>query len=271
MTTNKFWTNVKEKFKGSKNDATQKWKDFVELSKEWEIQSAKEGFSGMWTDAKNTVSTLATNSKVKKWVKLPENDALCAQIAWYSYTEPENRPYQIGNYYLEPSYNTDFYCIYFNHQDKICIIWYRWTEVKEKRDLFSDAQIILWTNTIDPRVSWSLQLFDQVRKSHPEYKKWICWHSLWGTLCYIVAMHRNVDYCCVFNPWSAPNKVFILMLTDTLKKSEWTQKVHTYKILGDPISLCSYVWTTTCFFVPKWNPLKFHGMKNFVKGLVDWV
>lgn len=103
-----------------------------------------------------------------------------------------------------------------------------------------------------------------MRKSHPEYKKWICGHSLGGTLCYIVAKHRKVDYCCTFNPGSAPNKIFILMLRDTLLKKAWTQKIHTYKIIGDPISLFSYVGETTSFFVPKWNPLELHAMKNFL-------
>jgi hypothetical protein len=55
------------------------------------------------------------------------------------------------------------------------------------------------------------------------------------------------------------------MLTDTLLKKERTQKIHTYKILGDPISLCSYVGKTISFFVAKRNPLKLHAMNNFLE------
>lgn len=54
------------------------------------------------------------------------------------------------------------------------------------------------------------------------------------------------------------------MLKDTLLKKERTQKIHTYKIMGDSISLFSYVGETTSFFIPKWNPLELHAMRNFL-------
>lgn len=54
------------------------------------------------------------------------------------------------------------------------------------------------------------------------------------------------------------------MLRDTLLKKERTQKIQTYKILGDPVSLCSYVGKTVSFFVPQRNPLKLHTMDNFL-------
>ena len=253
-----------EKWLDIAQEAAQKGKDLFAINTEDEINAVKSDIQDLTPTAQNTISTLVQNSKFKKWVSLTPQDELCAKITKYSYMDPEKRPYQVDNYYLEPIYNTKFHCIYLNHQEKICIIWYRWTEVYEKKDLLSDAQIILGVNAIDPRVIWSLQLFDQVRKSHPEYKKRVCWHSLWGTLCYIVAKHRKVDYCCTFNPWSAPNKIFILMLTDTLQKKEWTQKIQTNKIIWDPISTCSFVWNTTNFFVGlKLNPIDYHRMSNF--------
>ncbi len=235
------------------------------FSKETEIQALSSELKDLPPITKNTFLTLISNSQLKRKISLPPQDTLCAKITSYSYLDPEKRPYQIEDFYLEPMYNSLFHCIYLNHKKKICIIWYRGTDAKEKADLLSDAQIILGVNAIDPRVGGSLQLFDKVRKSHPEYAKWICGHSLGGTLCYIVAKHRKVDYCCTFNPGSAPNKIFILMLTDTLLKKERTQKIHTYKILGDPISLCSYVGKTISFFVAKRNPLKLHAMNNFLE------
>jgi hypothetical protein len=263
----KMISNWWEKWLKLTQQATQKWKELFNISTEDEINAVKEDIKELTPSAKDTVSTLIKNSKFKKWVSLPPRDDLCARITKISYMDPEKRPYQVDDYYLEPTYNTEFHCIYLNHNEKICIIGYRWTEVKEKKDLLSDAQIILWVNAIDPRVSWSLQLFDQVRKSHPEYQKRICWHSLWWTLCYIVAKHRKVDYCCTFNPWSAPNKIFILMLTDTLQKKDWTQKIQTYKIIGDPISTFSYVGNTTSFFIWfKLNLIDYHRMANFVKS-----
>ena len=253
-----------EKWMAITQEVAQRGSDLFKFSTEDEINAVKSDIQELAPSAKNTVSTLITNSKFQKGVSLPPQDNLCAKITKFSYMEPEKRPYQIENYYLEPSYNSKFHCIYLNHQDKICIIGYRGTEVNEKKDLLSDAQIILGINAIDPRVTWSLKLFDEVRKSHPEYQKRVCWHSLGGTLCYIVSKHRKVDYCCTFNPWSAPNKIFILMLRDTLQKKERTQKIRTYKIIWDPISTFSYVGNTTSFFVwLKLNPIDYHRMSNF--------
>ena len=253
-----------EKWKALTQEVAQRGSDLFKFSTEDEISAVKTDLQELAPSAKNTVSTLITNSKFQKGVSLPPQDNLCAKITKFSYMDPEKRPYQIEDYYLEPSYNSKFHCIYLNHQDKICIIGYRGTEVNEKKDLLSDAQIILWINAIDPRVTWSLKLFDEVRRSHPEYKKRVCWHSLGGTLCYIVSKHRKVDYCCTFNPWSAPNKIFILMLRDTLAKKERTQKIRTYKIIWDPISTFSYVGNTTSFFVwLKFNPIDYHRMSNF--------
>lgn len=253
-----------EKWKALTQEVAQRGSDLFKFSTEDEISAVKTDLQELAPSAKNTVSTLITNSKFQKGVSLPPQDNLCAKITKFSYMDPEKRPYQIEDYYLEPSYNSKFHCIYLNHQDKICIIGYRGTEVNEKKDLLSDAQIILWINAIDPRVTWSLKLFDEVRRSHPEYKKRVCWHSLGGTLCYIVSKHRKVDYCCTFNPWSAPNKIFILMLRDTLAKKERTQKIRTYKIIWDPISAFSYVGNTTSFFVwLKFNPIDYHRMSNF--------
>jgi hypothetical protein len=134
-------------------EVAQRGSDLFKFSTEDEINAVKSDIQELAPSAKNTVSTLITNSKFQKGVSLPPQDNLCAQITKFSYMEPEKRPYQIGNYYLEPSYNSKFHCIYLNHQDKICIIGYRGTEVNEKKDLLSDAQIILGINAIDPRVT----------------------------------------------------------------------------------------------------------------------
>lgn len=240
-------------------------KSLFSISKEKELQELKSEFSSLSPSTELTMSTLIQNSTLKREIKLPEQDFLLAQITAYSYLPPEKRPYQLWEFYLEPLYNSIFHCIYLNHKEKICIIGYRGTDFKNRSDLISDAQIILGVNAIDPRVTWSIELFDQLRTTHGSYKKRICGHSLWGTLCYIVAKHRNVDYCCTFNPGSAPNKIFLLMLKDTLLKKPRTKNIHTYKIMGDPVSLCSYVGQTVSFFVPSLSVMKLHSIDNFFK------
>lgn len=240
-------------------------KTALQIDQQQEFAEIQKQLQSLTPSTQLSLQTLVKNSKLESEISLPERDALLAEITAYSYLTPEQRPYQVWDFYLEPNYNSIFHCIYLNHKEKICIIAYRGTDFKNKSDLISDAQIILGVNAIDPRVTGSLELFDQVRKSHDTYQKRICGHSLGGTLCYIVAKHREVDYCCTFNPGSAPNKIFILMLKDTLLKSERTSKIHTYKILWDPVSLCSYVGETVSFFVPSLSVMRLHSMDNFHK------
>lgn len=265
---NKRWrSQLGEKVKTTSTSWLQQSKNFfsINMSKEDELKTINIGLHKLSPATQNTMQTLIQNSQLKREIKLPEQDFLLAQIAAYAYLPPEERPYQIWDFYLEPMYNSIFHCIYLNHQEQICIVGYRGTDFKNSTDLISDVQIILGVNAIDPRVTGSIQLFDELRKTHWHYKKWICGHSLGGTLCYIVAKHREIDYCCTFNPGSAPNKIFILMLKDTLLKKERTTKIHTYKILWDPVSLCSYVGKTVSFFVPSLSMIKLHTMDNFFK------
>lgn len=235
-----------------------------EITENEELQYLEEKSKELSPKLQKTLLTLSRNGEIKTKIDLPPIDKLCAWITEYSYMPPEQRPYQIGDFYLEPMYNSIFHCVYLNHEEKICILGYRGTDPRDKNDIISDAQLILGVNAIDPRVTRSLKVFDQLRKSHHEYKKRICGHSLGGTLCYIVAKHRYVDHCCTFNAGSAPNKIFISMLKDTLLKRKRTWNIYTYKILGDVISFFSYVGKTTSFTIKKLNPLKFHSMSNFL-------
>jgi putative lipase involved disintegration of autophagic bodies len=67
-------------------------------------------------------------------------------------------------------------------------------------DLLSDMQIMMGVNSIDPRVSQSRWIYDQVKALFDTYQIWVCGHSLGGTPAYIVAKHRLPDQCVVFNP-----------------------------------------------------------------------
>ena len=55
-------------------------------------------------------------------------------------------------------------------------------------------------NGIDGRVQESLDFFDDIQMKYPEAKKWVCGHSLLGTISYIVTRHRSPERCVVFNP-----------------------------------------------------------------------
>ncbi len=131
------------------------------------------------------------------------------------------------------------------------------------KDLFSDVQIVLWVNGIDGRVQESLDFFDDIQMKYPEAKKWVCGHSLWGTISYIVTRHRSPERCVVFNPWASPTKSFIWMMKDTFFKKQWTRCITTYKIWGDVISTLSFVWNVKSFVVKSANPLTLHTINSF--------
>ena len=94
------------------HQATEKGKNLINISTDEEIAAVKSDLQELAPSAKNTISTLMHNSKFKKGVQLPPQDELCAKITSYSYMAPEKRPYQVDEYYLEPTYNTPFHCIY---------------------------------------------------------------------------------------------------------------------------------------------------------------
>ena len=131
------------------------------------------------------------------------------------------------------------------------------------KDLLSDVQIVLWVNWIDGRVQESLDFFDDIQMKYPEAKKWVCGHSLWWTISYIVTKHRNPERGIVFNPWASPTKSFIWMLKDTLFKKSWTKPITTYKIWWDVISTLSFVWNVKSFGVKSANPLTLHTINSF--------
>ena len=85
------------------------------FSKETEIQALSSELKDLPPITKNSFLTLIK-------ISLPPQDTLCAKITSYSYLDPEKRPYQIEDFYLEPMYNSLFHCIYLNHKKKICII-----------------------------------------------------------------------------------------------------------------------------------------------------
>ncbi len=206
--------------------------------------------------------------KPEEKISLLPEDQICCQVTAVSYRKIVDRPSALGDWLLiDDFFNEEKHCIYVNHSLKTVILGYRGTIVTNIKDLMSDVQIILWVATIDERVKESLMVYDSLREKFPDYKKRICWHSLGGTICYIVAKHRIPDRCTVFNPWSSLNQLFVQMLTNTIQGLPRTQQVYTYKILWDPVSLFSFVGTTKIFTVPKVDPLALHALNNFVSSL----
>ena len=197
-------------------------------------------------------------------VQIPPEDIIGHQVSNYTYYPPEDRPNQAGEFILEHLFeDEEKSCVYVNHTTKTWIIGFRGTMIDNMKDLMSDVKIVLGASGLDKRVMDSLNIFDTVRAKYPDYKKQVCGHSLGGTICYIIAKHREPDRCIVFNPGSAPNTLFIQMLTDTVQKAEWTRNVYTYKILGDMISTFSFVGNTKLFRVSEINPDALHTLDRF--------
>lgn len=207
-----------------------------------------------------------------QYIVLFSEDIIYHQITIYSYYPPDKRPAIIGDYQLDHlSEDEEKVCIYVNHATQHLIIGYRGTDITNINDLMSDVELVLGVSGLDKRVEDSLRIYDLARKKYPEYTKGICGHSLGGTICYIVSKHRNPEHCTVFNPGSAPNTLFIQMLTDTVQKAPWTRYVYTYKILGDILSTFSFVGITKVFRISAVNPIILHGLENFAQPGVEYV
>lgn len=201
----------------------------------------------------------------KKFQKsaIQEHDDQIVEVVKEVYLPPEQRADEVGDWILDKETSFLVHAAYKHRTENIVLICYRGTDFKDMKDLFSDVQIVLWVNGIDGRVQESLDFFDDIQMKYPEAKKWVCGHSLWGTISYIVTRHRSPERCVVFNPWASPTKSFIWMMKDTLFKKQWTRCITTYKIWGDVISTLSFVWNVKSFVVKSANPLTLHTINSF--------
>ena len=219
-------------------------------------------------------SNLATQKIVEGFVKIlwkkkfqkfaiQEHDDQIVSVVQEVYLPPVERKSEIWDWILDVETNHLVHAAYKHRFENVVLVCYRWTDFKDMKDLFSDIQIVLWVNSIDGRVKQSLDFYDDVVMKYPDAKKWICGHSLWWTISYIITKHRDPERCIVFNPWASPTKSFLWMLKDTFFKKHWTKCITTYKIWGDVISTLSFVWNVRSFIVKSANPLKLHSINTF--------
>lgn len=221
-----------------------------------------------WAHSKTMQTVAEWFAKIlwkKKFQKsdIQSNDDQVVSVVRQVYLPPEKRMDEAWDWILDKNANFLFHAAYKHRNDNIVLICYRWTDFKNTRDLLSDVQIVLWVNWIDKRVQDSLDFFDEIQMKYSDAKKWVCGHSLWWTISYIVAKHREPERCVVFNPWASPTKSFVWMLKDTLFKKAWTKTITTYKIWWDVISTLSFVWNVKSFVVKSVNPLTLHSIDTF--------
>lgn len=205
--------------------------------------------------------------KVLKKISFRDEDELCAQIAQISYKEKSSRPEIFSGYNYDKNLSNPTECVYISKEKKNVIFWIRWTVITDVSDITSDIKMVLDIQNIDPRVQKVLDMYDTIKREYQGYSIRVCWHSLWWTLSYIIAKHRNPDRCVVFNPWVVVNTLFIKMLQDTLTQKKRVSKTYTYKILWDIVSSIAFVWNTDVFFIKKTDPLQLHTIDNF--AIVD--
>lgn len=192
-----------------------------------------------------------------------EEDDQIVSVVQEVYKHPESRLSKIGDWILDDKMSFLFHAAYKHCQNNKVLICYRWTDFKNTKDLFSDVQIVLWVNGMDVRVKESIEFYDSVQMKYPESEKRICGHSLWGSISYVVNIHRSPKRCIVFNPGASPTKTFLWMMKDTLLKKERTKTITTYKILWDIISTLSFVWNVKTFILKSVSPLKLHSINSF--------
>lgn len=212
--------------------------------------------------AVNTYVKILWNKKFKE-LEVQEHDDQIVTVVQEVYLSPELRKDYVWDWVLDRETSNIFHAAYKHVKNDVILICYRGTDFKNLQDLLSDVHIVLWVNSIDNRVTRSLDFYDDIQMKYPNEKKWVCWHSLWWTISYIVAKHRNPERCIVFNPWASPTKAFLWMLKDTLFKKVWTKSITTYKIWWDVISTLSFVWNVKSFVLKTANPLKLHSIDSF--------
>lgn len=201
----------------------------------------------------------------KKFKKsaVQEHDDQIISVVQEVYLPPQERASEVWDWILDKDTSFLVHAAYKHRKENVVLICYRWTDFKNMKDLLSDVQIVLWVNWIDDRVQQSLDFFDDIQMKYPDAKKWVCGHSLGGTISYIVTLHRSPERCVVFNPWASPTKTFLWMMKDTLLKKSWTRPITTYKIWWDVISTLSFVWNVKSFVVKSANPLTLHTIDSF--------
>ena len=210
----------------------------------------------------NSFAKILWKKKFKK-SEIQEHDDQIVWVVKEVYCPPEERKDEIWDWILDKETNFLVHAAYKHKTENIVLICYRWTDFKNMKDLFSDIQIVLWVNWIDGRVQDSLEFYDDIQMKYPDARKWICGHSLWWTISYIVTKHRLPERCIVFNPWASPTMTFSGMMQDTLFKRERTKRITTYKIWGDIVSSISFIWNVKSFVIKSVNPLTLHTINSF--------
>ena len=235
------------------------------IKKEENRQETSENKEGVSFGSQKMAEWFAKILWKKKFKKsaIQENDDQIVSVVQEVYLPPEERGAEVWDWMLVNDMSFLMHAAYKHKTENIILLCYRGTDFTNMKDLLSDVQIVLWVNGIDGRVQESLDFFDDVQMKYPEAKKWVCGHSLWWTISYIVTRHRSPDRCVVFNPWASPTKSFIWMMKDTLLRKDWTKPITTYKIRWDVISTLSFVWNVKSFVVKSANPLTLHTINSF--------
>ena len=210
----------------------------------------------------NSFAKILGKKKFKKSA-IQKHDDQIVSVVQEVYHSPDKRKDEVWDWILDKETNFLVHAAYKHCRENVVLVCYRWTDFKDMKDVLSDVQIVLWVNWIDSRVQDSLDFFDEIQMKYPDAKKWVCGHSLWWTISYIVTRHRNPERCIVFNPWSSPTKSFIWMMKDTLFKKEWTKCITTYKIWWDVVSTLSFIWNVENFTIKSASPLTLHAIDSF--------
>ena len=197
-------------------------------------------------------------------MSLPQIDKDAAFVAYHVYDDPFDRPRTYHDYTLLEQYNSIEYCVYHNTTTHQLIIGYRGTEKTEMKDYISDVNIVLGTQAFNERFQNSIKIYDEIVKTYPKEIITITWHSMWGTICYMIAQAKNPDHTAVFNPGSSLNPTFLMMFKDTQFGAGRTKRVFTYRIIGDVVSSLSTIWYTRTFHKGSVNPVELHTISNFL-------
>lgn len=142
------------------------------------------------------------------------------------------------------------------HKDGKAKIAYRGTDVKNKRDLGTDALIALGLQDKSSRMRRAVRTADQVSAKYGKQNVSLTGHSLGGSQSQYVSRKRGLE-ATGFNAAMSP--------IDALRKRTYS-KFHSISTASDPISKFTHhhvgkIGKKTTAKQTKWNP---HGLSNYI-------
>lgn len=201
-------------------------------------------------------------------------DNIDRDLAWiadqaYKPTRQEAVQMYDGLYTIDNDISTDKYVVYVDSVNKRVLNGIRGTVVSDWKDLYSDIMIMSGKEQNDLQFKASYAKWKDVTNKYPmpEWTHRMSGHSLGGAQVYFLTMTQPTypnDRISVFNAGVGTSSKYRDFLNAEKNNDPRLNNLHTYKILGDPISILSALGKVNATKKQHTNPFDNHSMSNFL-------